>query len=128
MVVDMFMELWAGRHRVAHNEKFDARLVRIALKRFSDPRYPALAIKPSDEWKESRAECTAILSSPILDLAPTAAMKEKAKGFKRKTPTMKEAYEHLLGRPLEDAHNAMADARACVDVYFAIKDLEQRAA
>lgn len=29
-----FMDLWAGRLRIAHNEQFDARIVRIALMRF----------------------------------------------------------------------------------------------
>lgn len=118
--VDMFMALWRGRLRIAHNESFDARILRIALKRYVDPRDTNLAIPPSDEWKASRAECTQLLSTPILKLPPTEKMKA-AKRFHYKSANLSEAYEFFTGRKLENAHSAMADTRACLEVFHAVK-------
>ena len=108
--------LWSGNDvvvRVAHNEQFDARIARIAYKRF-------LGEAAADRWKAGKAECTARLSTPILALPPTARMKV-AKAFKHKTPTLAEAYRHFFGEDLVGAHGALADMRACARVYFAIK-------
>lgn len=118
--VDMFMALWRGRLRIAHNESFDARILRIALKRYVDPRDTNLAIPPSDEWKASRAECTQLLSTPILKLPPTEKMKA-AKRFHYKSANLSEAYEFFTGRKLENAHSAMADTRACLEVFYVVK-------
>lgn len=117
--IDMFMALWAGpgRLRIAHNEQFDARILRIALKRFFD--VPDEILPKSDEWKSGAAECTARLATPICAIPPTERMKA-AKRFHHKTPNLGEAYRHFTGRDLENAHSAMADVRACMDVYFAI--------
>lgn len=44
--------------------------------------------------------------------------------------SLAEAHELLLGKPIEGAHSAIADARSCMSVYFAIQDQaakEQRA-
>jgi len=37
-----------------------------------------------------------------------------------KNPSLQEAYRHLFGRNFVGAHDAMADVRACRDVYFAL--------
>src|SRR3546814_18724015 len=69
--VSMFLELWqGGRPRIGHNESFDARIVRIALKRFPD----VFAADIADKWKDGPAECTARLSTPIVKCPPTAKM------------------------------------------------------
>lgn len=119
--LDMFMALWAGpgRLRIAHNEQFDARILRIGLKRFFDR--PDEVLPRSDEWKSGTAECTARLATPICALPPTEKMKA-AKRFHHKTPNLGEAYRHFTGKELENAHSAMADVRACMEVYFAIKE------
>lgn len=123
LAIEMFMELWAGRSRVAHNQQFDARIIRIALKRYiDDPRIEGDG-QVSDLWKVGPAECTALLSSPHCNLEPSEAQRKKT-NFKRKTPNLGEAYRHFTGRELENAHSAMADVVACRDVYFAIKDFE----
>lgn len=124
LAVEMFMALWAGpgRTRIAHNESFDARILRIALKRLFDKPDEVLPI--SDEWKAGTAECTARLATPICALPPTEKMKA-AKRFHHKTPNLTEAYRHFAGKELENAHSAMADVLACRDVYFAIQDMKE---
>lgn len=118
--LDMFMELWAGpgRLRVAHNESFDARIIRIALKRFYDQ--PGEVIPKSDEWKSGNAECTAKLATPLCQIPPTEKMVRA--GFNKfKTANLSEAYLHFTGKELENAHSAMADVQGCMTVYHAIK-------
>ncbi len=117
LAVSMFMELWAGRPRVAHNQQFDARIVRIALLRHQNQ-------EAADDWKAGAAECTAILATPICALPPTEKMKAVGR-FHHKTPNLGEAYRHFTGKGLENAHSAMADVMACRDVYFAIKGAQQ---
>jgi DNA polymerase-3 subunit epsilon len=108
-VVTAFLSLWRkAARRVAHNETFDARIIRIALMRFYDA---ALA----DEWKASPSGCTATASTKVLKLPPTAKM--LAAGRRHyKTPNLGEAYQFFLGRQLENAHTAEADAIACFEV------------
>lgn len=118
--VDMFMALWSGpgRMRVAHNESFDARIIRIALKRFVDSEGEVLPM--SDVWKSGAAECTSKLATPLCALPPTPKM--VAAGFNKfKTANLGEAYRHFMGCDFENAHSAMADVKACMAVYFAIK-------
>lgn len=117
MAVSMFMELWSGRNRVAHNQQFDARILRIALMRHMDE-------QAADIWKGGAAECTAIMATPICQIPPTAKM-VKAGFNKFKTPNLSEAYRHFTGKELQNAHSAMADVLACRDVYFAIKGAQQ---
>lgn len=118
--VAMFLALWNGRLRVGHNEQFDARILRIALKRF-----PAVFSESlGDQWKAGKAECTQRLSTPILKLPPTDKMKAAGR-FHHKSANLREAYEYFTGKPLENAHSAMADVQGCMAVYFAIQDMEK---
>ncbi len=90
--------------RVAHNEDFDQRIVRIAIKRYADPdQCNADAI--ADAFKAAPKYCT---------------MKTDAKTRGIKWPKLAEAYKHYTGKELEGAHGALADAMACAEVYFAI--------
>lgn len=126
LAVELFMELWHHRPRVAHNEQFDARIIRIALMRYQSSVVEEWAKPMPDVWKEGNAECTARLATPICALPPTEKMKA-AKRFHHKTPNLSEAYRHFTGRDLENAHSAMADVQACRDVYFAIQDMRNAA-
>ena len=120
LALQMFLELATGRKRIAHNEQFDARLVRIALLRH-------FSAEAADEWKEGKAECTQILATPIVKAPPTAKM--LAAGRRHfKSANLGESVLHFTGKPLENAHTAMADVQGCMDVYFAIQDLEFEAA
>lgn len=127
LAVRMFLELWGGRPRIAHNESFDARMVRIAMKRFTDPHVEDEVLPTSDEWKAGEAKCTQLLATPILKLPPTEKMR-KAGRFHHKSANLGEAYQHFTGKQLEGAHSAMVDVRACMDVFFAITAPQQLAA
>lgn len=115
IALSAFLEMWRGVNlRVGHNESFDARIVRIAMMRYGD-----LA---ADEWKAGKAECTARLATPICKIPPTDRMLAVGRTH-HKTATLTEAYRHFTGLELENAHSAMADVKACMAVYFAIKDM-----
>lgn len=122
LAVEMLIEMAAGRLRIGHNEQFDARIVRVACLRHFEH---AVA----DEWKTGKSQCTQLLATPIMKLPPTDRM--KAAGFtKFKSANLREAVLHFTGKPLENAHSALADVRGCMAVWFAIQDLQaqQRAA
>ena len=126
LAVELFMELWFHRPRVAHNEQFDARIIRIALMRHQNHVVEEWAKPMPDVWKEGGAECTARLATPICAIPPTDRMRAVGR-FHHKTPNLGEAYRHFTGRDLENAHSAMADVQACRDVYFAIQDMRNAA-
>lgn len=116
VAIHLLTELWShAAVRIAHNETFDARIVRIALKRFSDEVLP-----DPDHWKAGAAECTAVMSTPICKLPPTAKMIAAGRRHP-KTPNLGEAFRFFTGRELEGAHSALVDVDACMQVYFAIK-------
>lgn len=118
VAVATFLQMWmkvddAGGFRIGHNESFDARILRIGLQRYIDD-------AAADYWKVAAAECTAQQATPIMALPPTPKM-VAAKRHHHKTPNLREAYQFFTGAPLENAHTAMADARACLDVWLAIR-------
>lgn len=116
--LDMFLSLWVQQMRIAHNESFDARIIRIAQSRFSYSETD-LAL-----WKGGKALCTQRMATPIMKIPATPKM--RAAGFtKHKSANLQEAYTHFTGAPFEDAHSAMADVKACMAVYFAIADAKK---
>lgn len=121
LALSLFLELWGGRKRIAHNEQFDARIVRIAQHRAGE-------LEPDLEaWKTGTAECTARLATPIVKAPPTAKMIASGRTH-YKTANLGEAVQFFTGKPLENAHSAMADVLGCMAVYFAIQDLQSEAA
>lgn len=116
LAVSLFLELWGGHLRIAHNEAFDARIVRIAQHRAGDLETEL------DAWKNGTAECTARLATPIVKCPPTAKM--LAAGHTHyKTANLAEAVLFFTGKPLVNAHSAMADVLGCMAVYFGIQDV-----
>ncbi len=121
--IGVFMDLWSqSQSRIAHNEQFDARIIRIGLMRHqSDVFHSPSGKHIADIWKEGAAECTAKLATPICKIPPTEKMLRA--GFNKfKTANLAEAYRHFTGKELENAHRAMADVQGCMEVYFAIKE------
>jgi DNA polymerase-3 subunit epsilon len=118
VVFDLLLELWSlSQARIGHNEQFDARMVRIALLRHRDSDPDA---EINAKWKAGYAQCTQVLSTPILKLPPTPKMKAAGR-FHHKSANLGEAYRFFTGKPLEGAHSAMVDVRACIEVYRAIQ-------
>lgn len=119
----LFLELWddisLDRERVAHNEGFDARIIRIATKRY-------LGEKAADEWKAGPAKCTARMSTSLVGLPPTEKMLAAGRNTP-KTPNLGEAYEYFTRKNIENAHTAMADVRACMEIYWHILDIKRAA-
>lgn len=110
--LERFLDLWRQCDQVAgHNVNFDKRIVRIATKRYSDE-------DTIDRWKETPHQCTGVMAKPIMQLPPY----HKRWGWKM--PKLAEAYEFFTGKKLENAHSAMADTQASMEVYFAIKDYQ----
>ncbi|MCB0771675.1 MAG: 3'-5' exonuclease [Flavobacteriales bacterium] len=92
-----------AKMRVAYNEPFDARIIRIALKRYQ----PHIA----DWWKDFPSACAMRLTQSLI---------------KGKVPTLFEAHEAVLGRPLKQQHTAMGDAHACMEVFKALVKKQPR--
>ena len=103
--------------RVAYNESFDRRIMRIAMLR-------AGVDRPLIDTIEARpAFCTLSGSRPHLKLPPSEKM--AAAGMKmRKTPTQAECIQHFFGEQLDGAHDALVDVRACARVFFHLRTLE----
>lgn len=96
---------------VGHNVSFDIRIMRIAGFRVS-----------GEKWESPLPHrCTMRMADKIMKLPPTEKM--KAAGFtKSKPPNLTECMNFFFNEPLEGAHDAMTDVRACKRVYFAIKE------
>lgn len=122
LVLPNFLRLWQmSEHRVAHNETFDARMIRIEIKR--DAGYTD---EFADQWKAGPSFCTQAKSSSILKLPPTEKMIAAGRNHP-KSPNLGEAYEFFTGKKLVDAHDAAVDVAACKAVYLAIKSGQREA-
>jgi DNA polymerase-3 subunit epsilon len=99
--------------RVAHNESFDRRILRIAMTRAGFARDFIEAI-------EGRASLdTCALAKAIVNLPPTEKM--LAAGFAGpKSPKLEECVKYFFGDEMAGAHDALVDVRACARVYHAI--------
>lgn len=94
--------------KVAHNYRFDGFLLKAAHARAGvDPIDP-----PIEKF------CTMKAMTEIMKLPPTANM--VAAGFtdKPKSAKLAEAYTYCTGKQIENAHDALADVKACKDVFF----------
>ena len=91
---------------VAHNLDFDMAILETACKRYGldlrDVIHPGAAL-----------HCTMKAATPVIQLPGK---------YGYKWPNLQEAHEHFIGRKFEGAHDAMADVRACRDVFFAMQD------
>ena len=107
--------------RAAHNEPFEARIIRCSIKRVLAGWHEDDVEKLAETFRAGPRECSMRMATPILKLPPSAAMKAKKMNFP-KSPSLSEAHEYFFGIGRFLAHNARADAQACMEVYFACKD------
>lgn len=103
--------LKAAETVVAHNIRFDLFMLEIESHRSG----VALHLPV-------RHACTMEDSTNVLKLPPTRKMTDRGM-TKFKNPNLQEAYRHFFGCDFEGAHDAMADVRACRDVFFALQRL-----
>lgn len=64
--------------------------------------------------------CTMENNTQVCKIPPTEKMKAAGR-FNYKTPSLAETYEFYTGKKIEGAHDAMVDARACKDIFFAMR-------
>lgn len=99
-VYDDLIKAMKGRVLVAHNSNFDENAL------FSECYRRGLSVEP---FKATTFVCT-------LDLVKLRYLKPKK---------LMDIYKELTGKDLNNAHNALADARACGDVYPILRDMER---
>jgi DNA polymerase-3 subunit epsilon len=105
---------------VGHNVDFDMRIMRIALLRAGFDKSKLDARKPE-------TFCTMKAATPVVNLPPTPKM--VAAGFnKPKSATLTECIRHFFDEPLEGAHDALVDVRACVRLFRHLMTAELRVA
>lgn len=89
---------------VAHNSNFDLKVMRGELRRANLP----------DRFDETEAFCTMKASTPICKIPG-------ARGVK--WPKLTEAYQFFFNETFENAHEALADARACARVFKKLTEI-----
>jgi DNA polymerase-3 subunit epsilon len=109
-VMAEFTALWMqATKRIAFNDPFDARLVRIFYKRTGQD---AMA----DKWHEFPVDCAMKRATPLCALPPTAKM--LAVGRRHyKNPKLEEAVRILLQEEMVGAHSAIIDVEYTIRVY-----------
>lgn len=105
--------------RTAHNESFDRRIARIALSRAG---YQRSLI---EAFEALPAFCTCNSTKAIVKAPPTEKM--LAKGMTGpKLPNLGETVAHFFpGEVVEGLHGALADARYCGRIYWALQGLKK---
>lgn len=115
---------------VAHNIEYDLDLLNIEI---DYAREHAENQFVPEAWAEvlnsKQAFCTMLNSRDLLKLPLSAAQasffKDKGIDQQYKNPRLSEAYQHYFGKTFDNAHDAMADVRACADVYFKLHSLKE---
>lgn len=111
---------------VAHNIEYDLDLLDIEIRAYNGDH------TTKDLWQsaldKSQKFCTMLNSRDTLCLPLSAAQAsffaDKGIDQKYKNPRLQEAYQHFFQKDFEGAHDAMADVRACRDVFFELHKLK----
>lgn len=118
---------------VAHNAEYDMDLLQIETDYYKDIHND---VQAGTIWQdiinESKVFCTMLNSREILKLplseAQASFFKDKGIDQQYKNPRLQEAHIYFMGYDFEGAHDAMADVRACKDVYFKLHSLKSEVA
>ena len=115
---------------VAHNIEYDLDLMNIEIDQFIGDH----GVK--DLWRiclgQPQVYCTMLNTRDLIELPLSAAQasffKDKGIDQQYKNPRLSEAYQHYFGKDFDNAHDAMADVRACADIYFKLHSLKEEVA
>jgi DNA polymerase III epsilon subunit-like protein len=99
---------------IAHNIDFDVLIMMAAFSRMSEKF--AQAVAGLERVRKAQTYCTMKETTNICKLPGSYG--------KFKWPKLTEAHEHFFGTPVEGAHDAMTDVRACKRIFFEIKKHE----
>lgn len=103
--LDLFRDLCAQvTTAVAHNIEFDLAVLETQYQRFG----------LENPLNRLQHECTMAMTKPI-------CMLDSRRGMGFKAPTLSEAHQHFFGRPVEHAHEALADTEACLEIFRAVR-------
>jgi len=117
---------------VAHNAEYDMDLMQIEAEYYKDVQNQPYAAFWLEQLIEAKVFCTMLNSRDLLKLplseAQASFFKDKGITQEYKNPRLSEAHIHFMGYDFEGAHDAMADVRACKDVYFKLHSLKEEVA
>lgn len=102
-----------ARRMVAHNLAFDRLMVMIELLQLDAPANLVA------EFRDREGYCTMQAATPHCRL-PHRSSAYGRSGYK--WPSLQEAHRHFCGVEFDDAHDAMADVRACMRIYWALQE------
>lgn len=92
---------------IGHNVQFDLQIMAIAAARLGESGWSAPA----------QTFCTMTQSTPLVNLPPTLRMMAAGR-FHPKSPSLSECVRHFFGEEHSDAHDAVADVRACIRIFL----------
>lgn len=105
---------------VGHNLGFDINVVNLSKHR--------LGIEHEHDPFDGKEHFdTQTRSAGILQIPATDAMILANRGHQYKSPKLAEAYRFFFEKEIEDAHDAMGDVKASLEIYFHVKKLEAMA-
>lgn len=132
LVLNLFFKLLGQADTlVAHNIGYDLDLLHIELDNlYNGAKLPGdleeakkwIDVLEAATYYDTMMEARDIVKAPFTDkqVAFFASHPEKKDGD-YKAPNLTQAFTHFFGKPFEGAHDAMADVRACRDIFFEIK-------
>jgi len=94
-----------------HNIEFDMFMLRVELAR--------AGYGPEDDPFEGASLFCTMQSTTDICCIPGP--------YGNKWPKLQEAYEFIFGRQFDDAHDALADVRACSEIYWWLKGRDKKA-
>lgn len=100
--------------KIAHNYRFDGFLLKCAHVRHNVEQ----TTPPIDRYCTMKGMAE-VINNPLTEKAIAAGLEGKPSNKKLVT-----AYKYFTGKDLDNAHDAFADTRACLEVFRNLKELE----